>query len=31
MSVLYTLLFFFAAVALGHGVDTILQRIGGRR
>lgn len=31
MSVLYTLLFFFVAVALGDLLDRVLQRIGGQR
>lgn len=28
MSVLYTLIFFFAAVGLGHVVDRLLARMG---
>lgn len=31
MSVIYTLLFFFVAVGLGHVLDRLLQRAGGQR
>lgn len=31
MSIVYTLLFLFAAVGLGDLLDRVLQRIGGQR